>query len=190
MIGARVMAVLVLSLAPALAAGCTRTSNDVLPLTSAVPRPPPGVTVAPTPPPTRTVGETAATSVGTVTVHEYRPDVTLDSLPETPGAHWAGIDAEFCWKKPLPPDGNGPVSSIRLGWEYWSVFDSENRRFAAFTSRPAPEFPTPGYPRGEGIRLGQCARGWIMVPVPNTVKVTEVRYKNKADPPAIWAVRS
>jgi hypothetical protein len=134
------------------------------------------------------VGEKRQTGAGTLTVHAYRDPVKLDTEPDGEGNHWAAIDAEACWTKELPPDDQGPITEMTLNWLFWSVADDGNRRYRAFTSGSAPTFLTPSYPDGEPISFGECARGWIMVPVADGAKVATVRYANDQDPAIVWRV--
>lgn len=118
----------------------------------------------------------------TVTVHQVRSEWRLSSPPDNPGTRWAGIDAEWCFDRLDAQDG----STVTLTWDAWALLDGQNRRYQAFTSGSSPAFPRPGYPREEELSVGECARGWVMVPVLKDAKLAVVRYAPGQGRPLLW----
>lgn len=71
-----------------------------------------------------------------------------------------------------PKDGKSKpyVSSQR-----WSLRDSNNGfhdRSSGYTGNPV----TPMYPEGGAMNWGECARGWIIMPIIDGTPITEARY--------------
>ncbi|HCB56515.1 MAG TPA: hypothetical protein DEP82_00845 [Arthrobacter bacterium] len=71
-----------------------------------------------------------------------------------------------------PKDGKSTpgVSSQR-----WSLRDSKNGvhdRSTGYSGNPV----TPMYPEGGAMNWGECARGWIIMPVVEGTELTETRY--------------
>lgn len=101
----------------------------------------------------------------TATFFQYKQ--ILDEYNKDTGA----FEVEVCLGSD-PKDGKTPggVSSQR-----WSLRDSKNGvhdRTTGYTGNPV----TPMYPEGGALNWGECARGWIVMPVSEGTQLTEARY--------------
>jgi len=83
-----------------------------------------------------------------------------------------------------PKDGKSmpSVSSQR-----WSLRDSNNGlhdRSSGYTGNPV----TPMYPEGGALNWGECARGWIIMPIMEGTPITEARYMTADGRVFAWQV--
>ncbi|GAA1033787.1 hypothetical protein GCM10009557_36650 [Virgisporangium ochraceum] len=72
------------------------------------------------------------------------------------------------------------------GWSVWSVAFADGTT-ASIGTRTFPGFEEPRYPDGAAVPAGQCARGWITLPVPKGKRPTMVLYRPVGDVHA-WTV--
>ncbi|MFJ6378337.1 hypothetical protein ACIQH9_21775 [Pseudarthrobacter oxydans] len=83
-----------------------------------------------------------------------------------------------------PKDGKSvpSVSSQR-----WSLRDANNGmhdRPSGYTGNPV----TPMYPEGGALNWGECARGWIIMPIVDGTPITEARYITSEGKVFSWTV--
>lgn len=83
-----------------------------------------------------------------------------------------------------PKDGKSKPS---VSSQRWSLRDSNNGihdRSSGYTGNPV----TPMYPEGGALNWGECARGWIIMPITDGTPITEARYMTSDGKVFAWKV--
>ena len=83
-----------------------------------------------------------------------------------------------------PKDGKSKPS---VSSQRWSLRDSNNgvhEHSTGYTGNPV----TPMYPEGGALNWGECARGWIIMPIIDGTPITEARYETSDGKVFSWKV--
>lgn len=80
-------------------------------------------------------------------------------------------------------------SSASLSWGPWSMADADSGIYPSSSSRYEDD-PLPSYPFAEEreFQPGECAKGWVVFEVPESVEISHVVYANSEGDSAIWQV--
>lgn len=119
------------------------------------------------------VKETGATA----TFFQYKQ--ILDGNNKDTGA----FEVEVC----LGSDPKDGKTAAGVSSQRWSLRDSKNGihdRSSGFTGNPV----TPMYPEGGAMNWGECARGWIIMPVVEGTQLTEARYMTSDGKVFSWKI--
>lgn len=125
------------------------------------------------------VGETRQGSGLTTRVIQVRRPMTSGNpyiKPDDPSQEWLGVMARQCArdtnKRPTP-----------IGWDEFSGTDRFGSNYPAGNST-WEGFPSPQFPLVGKLSPGQCAAGWVLIPVGKNSKITSVLMGGYGEPPA------
>lgn len=120
---------------------------------------------AATPPPagSLTLGESLEWQGSRTTVTAVRRPFGQDLRAPRGDREWLGVRAETC-------AGDVPVEA---GWYLFAAYGPSSERFPAPVWED-PSWPRPQYPQGT-VDAGECADGWLLIPVVVAAPVGTVR---------------
>lgn len=127
------------------------------------------------------IGQAAAFSFGTVTLHAVNLDSVPEPAPQPDDAtdKWASIDVEAC---------NTDTTAFSVNGSPWNLIATDNRSFE-MSSVGYSQFPEPDYGFGENVvNPGECRRGWITFVVNKDATIDTVRYQNSEGDSAQWTL--
>jgi hypothetical protein len=168
-----------LVLAGCASAGCVSAgSADAAPASHPAPAP----SIPSIQPVTHALGTTvdADHSFIEVTVYAYQQPVGKGApAPNSGGYTWAAADVQTC-------GSNSSIFSASVSGLSWALIYSDNTEVD-----PArvsyPQFPKPLYPTTQyRLKPGECLRGWVVFPVPESGKPVVVRFAPYGAPPVDW----
>jgi hypothetical protein len=113
----------------------------------------------------------------TATFFQYKQIV--DGYNRDTGA----FEVEVC----LGADPKDGKSTPSVSSQRWSLRDSKNGvhdRSSGYTGNPV----TPMYPEGGAMNWGECARGWIIMPVVEGTELTQARYMTSDGKVFSWKI--
>jgi hypothetical protein len=147
----------------------------------------PGAGSSPTaslPPGMRAPGQSAQADNGqvTATMYEYRQPVATNGPPAGPSASgWAAADVQVCVL-------SSSIFDVSVSRDPWQVRTQDGRVVSA-TLLSDNRFPQPSYPtEHRRLRPGECLRGWVVFPVPDTTSPTAVEYAPPGGQATAWTV--
>ena len=134
------------------------------------------------------VGQSVSAGGVTTTVEQVVPHFGSDRpsfQPDEKTLEWLGVKARTCVSSHAKTQGP-------FGWFMFEAIDAGDGWYPALTwhdSSPLPstEWPLPQYPLFAQLWAGQCAAGWVLIPVPRTGRIKEVTY-SYAGARAGWTV--
>lgn len=123
------------------------------------------------------IGKPIVVGAVTTTVEQVQAHFGADRptyQPQDPKLEWLGVLVRTCVAPKTAPAGP-------LGWYQFTAVDAQDSWYPALTwsgSYPLPssEWPLPRYPSFAQVPAGDCAAGWLLVPVPRGGHVAQVDY--------------
>lgn len=136
------------------------------------------------------VGESVSAGGVTTTVEQVAQHFGSDRpkfQPDDTALEWLGVKARTC------VSAHGKTQGP-FGWYLFEAIDGSDGWYPALTwhdSSPLPstEWPLPQYPLFAQLWAGQCAAGWVLIPVPRSAHIKEVSYSYAGVTNAAWRVQ-
>lgn len=138
---------------------------------------------------TKSVGQSISVGGVTTTVEQVVKHFGSDRptfQPEDKTLAWLGVRVRTC----VSPHGK---TSGPFGWYLFDAIDSSDGWYPALTWKsayplPSSEWPLPQYPPFSKLWPGQCAAGWVLIPVPRAARISKVTYAYAGVTRAAWQV--
>lgn len=127
------------------------------------------------------VGRTVTTTV----LEVKRPMVSSNPYrtPSEKGQEFLGVRASECVHK-------NAKDKLDVYWSDFSAVDPNGGMYPA-SSTSWSDWPVPQFPPVKTIAPGQCAAGWLLIPVPKKQKITKIALSPMSEETyAMWRLRA